>query len=99
MFLGLGMNTSFHNPIMILQRLGGNLELAEKTKREVILLLSRARKKSEFSGFNPATLVGAAIYAITLKTLHPISQSKIAKEFGITDVSLRNCYFKLRALT
>jgi len=60
--------------------------------------LSRARKESKFSGFNPATLAGAAIYAITLKTLRPISQSKIAKEFGITDVSLRNCYFKLRAL-
>jgi transcription initiation factor TFIIB len=98
MFLGLGINTSFHNPIMILQRLGSNLELSEKTKRDVILLLSRARKESKFSGFNPATLAAAAIYVITLKTPHPISQSKIAKEFGITDVSLRNCYFKLRAL-
>lgn len=98
MFLGLGINTSFHNPIMILQRLGSNLDLSEKTKRDVILLLSKARKESRFSGFNPATLAGAAIYTISLKTLHPISQSKIAKEFGITDVSLRNCYFKLRAL-
>ena len=98
MFFSLEINTALHNPILILQRLGANLQLSEKIKRDVVSLLSDAKKEPQFCGYNRATLVAAAVYLLTSENKTSIPQHKIAKEFGISDVSLRNCYFKLRVL-
>lgn len=96
LFFGLQIHSSLHNPTMILQRLGGSLGLSEITKRKVVGILSEAKKKSEFCGYNRATLAAAAVYLIANQNGINISQSKISKAFGISEVSLRNCYFKLR---
>jgi len=73
---GLQINSSLHNPILILQRLGSNLGLTEKTKRKIVWLLSETKKKSEFCGYNRATLVAAAVYMITNEDSNRLSQKK-----------------------
>jgi len=87
-----------HDPILIMQRLANGLGLSETTKRSITQLLKKVTVLSTFSGFNPSTLAAAAVYTISIENGYSLSQKRIGKKFGVSDVSLRNCYFKIRDL-
>jgi transcription initiation factor TFIIB len=78
------------DPSMIVPRYISDLNLSLEVEKLTNEILNRFQKRMSVSGKDPKGLVAAAIYLACQKLNEGISQSKIAKTIGVTEVTLRS---------
>ncbi|MEM3065105.1 MAG: transcription initiation factor TFIIIB [Candidatus Nitrosotenuis sp.] len=84
-----------YKPSEFVARICTGLGLTEKTSRQALSILARA-KQDIFYGRNPIALAAAAVYISCKHNTERINQWKIASLVGISNVSLRNMYVLLK---
>ena len=77
------------DPIESIIRIANNLGITERTKREAFLILDILRKQNIIAGKNPVSIAAVVLYMAGVKTMENIPQGAIAKEAGITAVTIR----------
>jgi len=71
-------------------RFSNNLELPEKVKRDAIFILDILKENKVVAGKKPDAVAATVVYMACIKNNESISQHKISKISGITNVTLRN---------
>lgn len=85
-----------YDPIEFVTRVCSIVGLSEKTRRDAINIISKAKEKEIAYGKNPMSLVAAALYLATIINMEKKTQAKIAKACGMTGVTIRNVTTMLR---
>ena len=71
-------------------RFSNNLELPEKVKRDAIFILDILKENKVVAGKKPDAVAATVVYMACIKNNESISQHKISKISGITNVTIRN---------
>jgi len=79
-----------YDPIDFLTRISTSVNVSEKTRRDAICFIKRARELEITAGKNPIGITSAALYLSCVNNKENVSQLKIAKAARITTVTLRN---------
>jgi len=91
----LDLSLDTYDPVDFITRLATSVKVCEKTRRDAIEFLAKARKMEFTAGKNPIGMASAALYLSCVKNNEDVSQAKIAKVAGVTTVTLRNRYHVL----
>lgn len=71
-------------------RISSNVGLAEKTRRQALEILQKAKEKGVTNGKNPVTLAATALYISAVLNNESKTQGNIAKASGVSSVTIRN---------
>ena len=71
-------------------RFSNNLELPEKVKRDAIFILNILKENKVVAGKKPDAVAATVVYMACIKNNESVSQQKISRISGITNVTLRN---------
>ncbi len=71
-------------------RFSNNLELPEKVKRDAIFILDILKEKQVVAGKKPDAVAATVVYMACIKNKENMSQQKISRISGITNVTIRN---------
>ena len=71
-------------------RISSNVGLSEKTRRQALEILQKAKEKGVTDGKNPVTLAATALYISALLNQEKKTQGNIAKASGVSSVTIRN---------
>lgn len=71
-------------------KIGSKCGISEKTKRRATKMMTEIMKKEVSAGKNPMGLAGAVLYLSCKEQNEEITQSKIAKVAGVTEVTIRH---------
>lgn len=85
-----------YDPIEFVTRVCSIIGVSEKTRRDAINILSKAKEKEIAYGMNPMSLVAAALYMAAVINMEKKTQEGIAKACGMTNVTIRNVVKMLR---
>jgi transcription initiation factor TFIIB len=85
-----------YDPIEFVTRICSIIGVSEKTRRDAISIISKAKEKEIAYGKNPMSLVGGALYLAAVINMEKKSQDEIAKACGMTNVTIRNVGTVLR---
>jgi transcription initiation factor TFIIB len=92
-FLEIPLNT--YDPVDFITRISSAIKVNEKTSRDAIYFLNRAKQLEITAGKNPIGMASAALYFSCIYNKENISQLKIATVAGITTVTIRTDYQRL----
>ncbi|MFX0014581.1 MAG: transcription initiation factor IIB family protein [Promethearchaeota archaeon] len=79
----------------LVHRLGINLRVTMKARRQAVTILNIARDQGATVGKNPMSLAAAALYISTIQTGERRTQQEIANIAKITPVTIRNRFKEL----
>ena len=79
----------------LVHRLGVNLRVTMKARRQAVKILNIARSKGATVGKNPMSLAAASLYISTIQTGERRTQQEIATVAKITPVTIRNRFKEL----
>ena len=82
--------------IQCIARISSKLKVTEKTKRYAAKILKETQERQESAGKDPMGLAAAALYSSCVKNGVHITQLDIAKASGVTEVTIRNRYKRLK---
>ena len=86
----LNVTLPTHNTVAHITRVCNNMKLSERVKRQALDILGRAKKNAITAGKKPNALAGASIYVAALLCGNEgLTQRIVAKESGVTDVTVR----------
>jgi transcription initiation factor TFIIB len=85
-----------YDPIEFVTRVCSIIGVSEKTRRDAINIISKAKEKEIAYGKNPMSLVAGAIYLAVVINMEKKNQVEIAKACGMTNVTIRNRVKSLR---
>jgi len=85
-----------YDPIEFVTRICSIVGASEKTRRDAINIISKAKEEEIAYGKNPMSLVASALYLAAVINMEKKSQDKIAKACGMTNVTVRNVGTMLR---
>jgi len=88
----LDLTPDAYEPINFITRIATSVKVHEKTKRDAIKILVKAKEMEFTAGKNPMGMASAALYLSCIKNNEDVSQAKIAEASGITTVTVRNRY-------
>ena len=71
-------------------RFSNNLELPEKVKRDAIFILDILKENKVVAGKKPDAVAATVVYMACIKNNQSMSQQKISRISGITNVTIRN---------
>jgi len=71
-------------------RFSNNLELPEKVKRDAIFILDILKENKVVAGKKPDAVAATVVYMACIKNNQSMSQHKISRISGITNVTIRN---------
>ena len=71
-------------------RISTRVGISEKTKREALEILQKAKEKGITDGKNPISLAAAALFLSVINNHEGKTQGNIAKASGISGVTIRN---------
>ena len=71
-------------------RISSSVGLAEKTRRQALEILQKAKEKGITDGKNPVTLAATALYISAVLNNESKTQGNIAKASGVSSVTIRN---------
>ena len=92
----LNMSMPVNDPIFCVSRIAEKLRISGRTQGIAINILREAKKKRLSAGKGPMGLAGAALYIAGLKNQEKKTQKDIAIAAGVTEVTIRNRYKKLK---
>lgn len=79
-------------PDIYIERLRTELKLSDNVKIKSLEILEDERIKNIINGKNPITIATAIIYIASILSNEPVTQRKLAKVSGVTEVTIRNRY-------
>jgi len=82
--------------IQCIARISSKLEIPEKTKRFAAKILKETKERKDSAGKHPMGLAAAALYMSCVKNGISITQHDIAEAAGVTEVTIRNRYKRLK---
>lgn len=85
-----------YDPIEFVTKICTLVGLSEKTRRDALNIISKAKEKEIAYGKNPMSLVAAALYLAAVINMEKKTQDKIAEACGMTNVTARNVGTLLR---
>jgi transcription initiation factor TFIIB len=85
-----------YDPIEFVTRICSIIEVSEKTRRDAINIISKAKEKEIDYGKNPMSLVAGALYLASIINMEKKTQDEIATACGVTNVTTRNVGTMLR---
>lgn len=85
-----------YDPIEFVTKVCTLVGLSEKTRRDALNIIAKAKEKEITYGKNPMSLVAAALYLAAVINMEKKTQVKIAKACGMTNVTARNVGTLLR---
>jgi len=91
----LGLRLPVHEQSIYIQKVGGNLGLSQKTQERALQILQEAQKKGITAGKDPRGQAAATLYIACTENKENRTQKDIAKESGVTEVTVRNRYKQL----
>lgn len=71
-------------------RFSNNLELPEKVKRDAIFILDILKENKVVAGKKPDAVAATVVYMACIKNNQSMSQHKISRISGITNITIRN---------
>ena len=71
-------------------RFSNNMELSEKIKRDAFFILETLKEKRIVAGKKPDAVAATVVYMACIKNNESISQQKVSKMSGISNVTIRN---------
>jgi len=74
------------------------LSLSNNVEKKALELLKESKKKGIFRGCSPTGVAGAAIYIASIICDEKVIQKAVAKEAGVTEVTIRNHYKNFKDL-
>ena len=86
------------DPVQCITRIANNAGISEKTKRDAIDILEKARKHGIIDGKDPTSSAAVAIYIAEKKREKPLSLRKISSFANITQLSIRQGKKKFEAV-
>jgi transcription initiation factor TFIIB len=90
LFNTLGLHLESYNSTDFVSRIASTVELSEKTKRDALDLLFKAKEKGITDGKNPMSLASAALYLSCIINEEKATQKDLASASGISGVTIRN---------
>lgn len=84
-----------YDPVDFMTRLSSSVNVHERTRRNAIKCLIRAKKLGIVAGKNPIGMASAALYFSCAINNEKITQAQIAKAAGVTNVTVQNQYKNL----
>ena len=85
-----------YDPIEFVTRVCSIIEVSEKTRRDTINIISKAKEEEIGCSNNPMSLVAGALYLASIINMEKKTQVEIAKACGMTNVTVRNVVTMLR---
>ena len=86
------------DPVKCISKIASKTGIPEKTSREALKILNRAKGAGLSAGKDPMGLAGSALYIACVIDERAITQKDIAKASGVTEVTIRNRYKSLRKI-
>jgi len=90
LFQQLSLEVPVPDPTSGIVRFSNNMELSEKIKRDAIFILDTLKEKQVVAGKKPDAVAATVIYMACIKNNESVSQQKISKISGISNVTIRN---------
>ena len=90
LFQKLSLDVSIADPTSSIIRFANNLGLSERIKRDAILILDSLKEKKIVAGKKPGAVAATVIYMACVRNDKNVSQLKVSKISGITEVTIRN---------
>ena len=85
-----------YDPIEFVTRICSIIGVSEKTRRDAIDIISKAKEEEIAYGKNPMSLVASALYLAAVINMEKKTQDEIGKACGMTNVTIRNVVKMLR---
>jgi transcription initiation factor TFIIB len=85
-----------YDPIEFVTRICSIIGVSEKTRREAINIISKAKEKEIGYSNNPMSIVAGALYLASIINMEKKTQVDISKACGMTNVTVRNVVTMLR---
>lgn len=79
-------------------RMANNLGVRERTKRDALEMLERARSMGISAGKHPVAQAAAALYLAGISNNEDITQKRVADESGVSSVTIRSRVAAMRRL-
>lgn len=92
----LELQVDAFNPVEFVSRIGTLVGFSEKSKRDALDLINKAREKGVTDGKNPVSMAATAIFLSGLVNKEKATQKNIAKVSGVSSVTIRNLSRVLR---
>jgi transcription initiation factor TFIIB len=86
----LNMHLEQYDTSSFIVKIANNLNLKEKVKRDALKILHKSEKEKITAGKNPVAQATASLYIACVMNGERVSQKKLSKMSGITDVTIRN---------
>ena len=84
------------DPVRCVARIAGKAGLSEKTKRQGLEILKKARELKISAGKDPMGLAAAALYIACVLNGESMTQKDVAEAAAVTEVTIRNRYKGLK---
>lgn len=98
LFQHLDIKAGVIDPVQCISKIGSQLNISEKAKREAIKVINAAHEKDEVAGKDPMGLAAAALYLGSIKSGEAVTQRQIAMAASVTEVTIRNRFKGLKDL-
>ncbi|MDE1862293.1 MAG: transcription initiation factor IIB [Thaumarchaeota archaeon] len=93
----LDLQVDSFNPVEFVSRIGARVQLSEKSRRDALDILERAREKGMTAGKNPVSLAATAVFLSGIVNREEATQKGIASASGVSSVTIRNLARKISA--
>jgi len=84
------------DPVRCVARIASKISLSEKTKRQGLEILKKARELKISAGKDPMGLAAAALYIACVLNGESMTQKDVAEAAAVTEVTIRNRYKGLK---
>jgi len=89
---GLNLVVPPLDPALIIKSRSDSLKLSRRTIERAVYFVREARKKRITLGKAPASIAAAAVFVACEKEGEKMKQTRIAKAFGVSEPTIRNCF-------
>ncbi len=87
-----------YDPVAFVTGLSSRIKASEQSRRLAIKILEEAERKMLLTGKNPMGMAAGALYIACINNLENIPQAVIAKESGISSVTIRHSCMSLKKI-
>ncbi|MGI9567189.1 MAG: transcription initiation factor IIB [Nitrosopumilus sp.] len=95
LIINLELTPDAYEPTDFITRLSSSVNVHEKTRRNAIRVLLKAKKLGLTAGKNPIGMASAALYLSCAINNEKVTQAQIAEAAGVTNVTVRTQYKNL----
>jgi transcription initiation factor TFIIB len=92
----LALSMPIDEPMKFVPLIASKTQIHQQTQNRALELLRKAHKQQVLTGKNPAGLAAAALYIASIHSEKKATQKRLAQAAGVTEVTVRNLYKRLK---